>query len=152
MEECMYRLPLSSVQAPGLVYHMSTADVLIAPTTFSRTAAESGEEWLEYSDKYFEFRHIKGEDKIRLLACCYVEQHQTSMSTLTHHQLQSYDDLRYAFKETYDPSHELRYQEASALWRDVRDPHEKFDDFMTRVKKREREGTKSQMIFCTQPF
>jgi hypothetical protein len=57
------------------------------------------------------------------------------MSTLTRQQLHTYDDLREAFKETYYPSHELRYKEASALWREVQGPHEKFDDFLTRLKR-----------------
>jgi hypothetical protein len=51
------------------------------------------------------------------------------MSTLTRQQLQDYETLKEALKETYYPSHELCYKEASALWRDVQGPHEKFDDF-----------------------
>jgi hypothetical protein len=133
MEEC--RMAFSSVQVPGPAYHIPIADAIIAPKIFSGTAVESGEEWLEYLDKYFEFRHIRDEDKVRLFGMLLRGAASDWMSTLTHQQLQSYDALKDAFKETYYPSQELRYREASALWRDVQGPHEKFDDFLTRLRR-----------------
>jgi hypothetical protein len=133
MEGCD-RFALSS-QAPGPAYHIPIADTIIAPKTFSGTSAESGEEWLEYLEKYFEFRHLRDEDKIRLFGMLLRGSASDWMSTLTRQQLNTYDDLREAFKETYYPSHELRYKEASALWREVQGPHEKFDDFLTRLKR-----------------
>jgi hypothetical protein len=133
MEQCRMSSLLQPPQAPA--YHVPIADAIIAPKIFSGTAAESGEEWLEYLDKYFEFRHIRDEDKINLFSMLLRGGASDWMSTLTRHQLQDYDTLKEAFKETYYPSHELRYREASALWRDVQGPHEKFDDYLTRLKR-----------------
>jgi hypothetical protein len=133
MEQCRMSSILQPLQAP--TYHVPIADAIIAPKTFSGTAAESGEEWLEYLEKYFEFRHIRDEDKITLFSVLLRGGASDWVSTLTRQQLQDYDTLKEAFKETYHPSHELRYREASALWRDVQGPHEKFDDFLTRLKR-----------------
>jgi hypothetical protein len=66
MEQCRMPSMLQPLQAPA--YHVPIADAIIAPKTFSGTAAESGEEWLEYLEKYFEFRHIRDEDKINLFS------------------------------------------------------------------------------------
>jgi hypothetical protein len=133
MEQCRMSTLLQPPQAPA--YHVPIADAIIAPKLFSGTAAESGEEWLEYLEKYFEFRHIRDEDKINLFSMLLRAGASDWMSTLTRHQLQDYDTLKEAFKETYYPSYELRYREASALWRDVQGPHEKFDDYLTRLKR-----------------
>jgi hypothetical protein len=92
-----------SLQAPGPAYHILIADTIIAPKTFSGTSAESGEEWLEYLEKYFEFRHLRHEDKIRLFGMLLRGSASDWMSTLTRQQLHTYDDLREAFKETYYP-------------------------------------------------
>jgi hypothetical protein len=128
------RFALSS-QAPGPAYYIPIADTIIAKKTFAGTSAESREEWLEYLDKYFEFRHLRDEDKIRLFGVLLRGSASDWRSTLKRQQLHTYDDLREAFKETYYPSHELRYREASALWREVQGPHEKFDDFLTRLNR-----------------
>jgi hypothetical protein len=87
MEGCD-RFALSS-QAPGPAYHIPIADTIIAPKTFSGTSAESGEEWLEYLEKYFEFRHLRDEDKIRLFGMLLRGSASDWMSTLTRQQLQT---------------------------------------------------------------
>jgi hypothetical protein len=69
------RFALSS-QAPGPAYHIPIADTIVAPKTFSGTLAESDEEWLEYFEKYFEFRHLRDEDKYAFLVCYCVDQPQ----------------------------------------------------------------------------
>jgi hypothetical protein len=66
MEEC--RLPSMSQPFQGPVYHVPIAAAIIAPQTFFETAAESGEIWPEYLEKYFEFRYICDENKIHLFS------------------------------------------------------------------------------------
>jgi hypothetical protein len=58
-------------------YHVPTADTIISPKTFSGISSESGEEWLEYIDKYFEFRNLTEEDKYAFSRCFCEEAHQT---------------------------------------------------------------------------
>jgi hypothetical protein len=128
------RFAISS-QAPGPAYHIPIADTIKTSKTFSGTSAELGEEWLEYLEKDFEFRHFRDEDKIRLFGILLRGLASDWMSTLTRQQLHTYDDLREAFKVTYNPLHELRYKEASALWREVQGPHEKFDALKTGSEK-----------------
>jgi hypothetical protein len=50
MEQCRMSSLLQPPQAPA--YHVPIADAIIAPKIFSGTAAESGEEWLEYLDLF----------------------------------------------------------------------------------------------------
>jgi hypothetical protein len=85
------RFALSS-QAPGPAYHIPIADTIIGPKTFSGTSAESGEEWLEYLEKYVEFRHLRDEDKIRLFGMLLRGSASDWMSTLTRQHLHTYDD------------------------------------------------------------
>jgi hypothetical protein len=93
------RFALSS-QAPGPAYHIPIPDTMIAPKTLSGTSAESGEEWLKNLEEYFEFRHLRDEEKTSLFGILLRGSASDSMSTLTRQQLHTYDDLREAFKET----------------------------------------------------
>jgi hypothetical protein len=116
-------------------YHVPIADTIISPKTFSGSSNESGEEWLEYVDKYFEFRNLTEEDRIRLFNMLLRGSASDWMSTLSPQQLHSYHSLREAFKETYYPSRELRFKEASAIWQKPQEPNEKVDEFLTRIKR-----------------
>jgi hypothetical protein len=74
-------------------YHVPIADTIISPKTFSGSSNESGEEWLEYVDKYFEFRNLTEEDRIRLFNMLLRGSASDWMSTLSPQQLHSYHSL-----------------------------------------------------------
>jgi hypothetical protein len=82
-------------------YHVPVADTIISPKTFSGSSNESGGEWLEHVDKYFEFRNLTEEERTRLFNMLLRGNASDWMSTLSPQQLHSYHDLREAFKETY---------------------------------------------------
>jgi hypothetical protein len=121
------------LQATTPNYHVPIADTIISPKTFSGSSNESGEEWLEYVDKYLEFRNLTEEDRIRLFNMLLRGSASDRMSTLSPQQLHSYHSFREAFKETYYPSRELRFKEVSAIWQKPQEPNEKVNEFLTRI-------------------
>lgn len=115
--------------------HIPIADSIISPKAFSGTTSENAEEWCDYLEKYFAFRNLHEQDKIRLFNMLLRGGAGEWMSTLPPETLHSYDALKNAFCDAYYPSPELRWTEASAIWQHPQAPNERVDDFVTRLKR-----------------
>ncbi len=111
------------------------SDAAVAPKPFTGRAAQDPESWLEYFERYCEFRQLRTDDKRKLFAILLQEGAADWLSVLPPAIKASYSDLVEAFKTNYYKSPELKWKEAGALWNQAQGDEERVEDFVTRLRK-----------------
>ena len=125
----------SPTQASTQVFGTIISDAAICPKTFSGTTAEAAEDWLKLFERYADYRNLGGDDKKRLFIILLRGGASDWLSSLQGVEHRTYDQLIDAFKETFLPSPELKWTEASSLWKNPQQLNESVNDFLIRARK-----------------
>jgi hypothetical protein len=112
------------------------SDSVIAPKPFFGTAAdlEEAETWVDYFHRYISYRGLAEEDKLRLFSILLRGPAAQWLSTLPPEVTHSYPALLEQFKTSYFKSPELRWADASNVFKQIQKAGERVDDFVTRVR------------------
>ena len=111
------------------------SDTAVAPKPFTGRSSQDPEVWLEYFERYCDFRQLADEDRLKLLGILLHEGAADWFSTLPRARKATYNELLAAFKGNYYKSPELKWKEAGALWSQAQAPEERVEDFVTRLRK-----------------
>jgi hypothetical protein len=121
-----------SVQSTG---SRSISDAVVAPKPFTAKAGQDAEAWLEYFQRYANFRKLATHDKLQLLGLLMHEAASDWLTTLPNADRQDYERLVNAFKTNYFKSDELKWKEAGTLWSQAQGPDERVEDYVTKLRK-----------------
>ena len=110
-------------------------DVVVAPKPFTGNASQDPESWLEYFERYCDFRKLSLDGRRELFRILLQEGAADWLTTLPNGTIATYDELVAAFKNNYYRSPELKWKEAGDLWNQVQGPNERVEDFVTRLRK-----------------
>jgi hypothetical protein len=88
------------------------SDAAVAPKPFTGKSSQDPEAWLEYFERYCDFRRLVPADRLNLFGIMLHEGAADWFSTLPAEQKAQYTDLVKAFKANYYKSAELKWREA----------------------------------------
>jgi hypothetical protein len=121
-----------SVQSTG---SRSISDAVVAPKPFTAKAGQDAEAWLEYFERYANFRKLSTPEKLELLGMLMHEGAAHWLTTLPNADRQDYERMVNAFKANYFKSVELKWKEAGTLWSQAQGPDERVEDYVTILRK-----------------
>lgn len=115
----------------------TVSDTVIAPRPFTGNNfdSDSAENWLNYYERYADYRSLSDADRSRLFCMLMRDTAADWLSTLSARVTQSYDCLKNEFKQTFFKSDQLKWQDASKLFNEHMKPSEKVDEYVTRIKR-----------------
>lgn len=128
-----YDLVLQALASNGKTRAISDTAVALKP--FTGKSSSDPEAWLEYFEKYCDFRQLGPAYRLKLLGILLHEGAADWLSTLPADQKAEYANLIKAFKANYYKSPELMWKEAGESWNQAQGPDEKVGDFLTRLRK-----------------
>jgi hypothetical protein len=111
------------------------SDAAVAPKPFTGKSSQDPEAWLEYFERYCDFRRLVPADRLNLFGIMLHEGAADWFSTLPAEQKAQYTDLVKAFKANYYKSAELKWREAGQLWNQAQGAEERVEDYVTRLRK-----------------
>ena len=111
------------------------SDTAVAPKPFTGKSTQDPEVWLEYLERYCDFRQLAEVDRLKLFGILLHEGAADWFSTLPVVHKSTYGALARAFKNNYYKSPELKWKEAGALWNQAQAADERVEDFVTRLRK-----------------
>jgi hypothetical protein len=111
------------------------SDAAVAPKPFTGKSSQDPEAWLEYFERYCDFRRLVPADRLNLFGIMLHEGAADWFSTLPAEQKTQYTDLVKAFKANYYKSAELKWREAGQLWNQAQGAEERVEDYVTRLRK-----------------
>lgn len=126
----------------------TVSDNIIAPRPFTGNNLDSdaAENWLNYYERYAEYRSLSDIDRSRLFCMLMHDTAGDWLSTLGVDITQSYDRLKDEFKQTFFKSDQLKWRDASKLFNEHMKPSEKVDEYVTRIKRAARHLNVSEEI------
>lgn len=133
-------IPVQQPINPRIVSHAVTvtrqtvSDSLIGPRPF-QGISQNGEDWINYFEKYCQYKDFTDEDRLRLMKLLLVEQASDWVNSLQPEQLQSYATLQAAFRERYFRSPQLRWKDESTLFNSPQLDTESVDNYVARLQK-----------------
>jgi hypothetical protein len=101
------------------------------PDVFYGKSTENPAEWLDYFEKYTDFKKIKDAEKVaffKLLLRDNASDWGTSLTVTT------WADIKTAFYERFTQDDLRRWQYTTAVWNRKQNPGESVDDYVTQVK------------------
>ena len=114
----------------------TVSDSVIAPKPFmGQTDDLEAEAWLEYFDRYCLHRGYAADNSLTLFTHLMRGGASDWLSTLPDGTIQSYKELKQAFKDNYFRPAELRWKETGDLWNQTQGNFEKVEDFINRMRK-----------------
>ena len=113
----------------------SISDTVVAPKPYTGRSSIDPEAWLEYFERYANFRKLTPVDRLELFGMMMHEGAADWLATLPLVDRSSYQRLTAAFTSNYCRSPELKWKEAGDLFNQKQGPDERVEDFVTRLRK-----------------
>ena len=111
------------------------SDTVVAPKPFTGRSSQDPEAWLEYFERYANFRKLTPADRLDLFGMMMHEGAADWLATLPLADTSNYHRLTAAFTSNYCRSPELKWKEAGDLFNQKQGPDERVEDFVTRMRK-----------------
>ena len=111
------------------------SDTVVAPKPFTGKAGQEAESWLEYLERYANFRKLSPLERQELFCILMHDGAADWLMTLPNAYHMTYAALTQAFRDAYFKSPELQWREAGDLWNQAQRADERVEDFVTRLRK-----------------
>ena len=118
--------------APIANTHIS--DTILAPKPFKGTSTENAHFWLEYFERYINYRQLSENDARALFCMLMHESASDFLSSLPDADQLSLVGLKQAFKQNYFRNPELRWRDAGDLWTKSQRPQESVAEYVVRIR------------------